>query len=242
MEVAFQDTRRRAILTAVMTASDLDPQLNLEGRCNAFLRMLPASQDLDQVVLQTKSTRADFYLPDRNMLIEIKNISKAGVFGPPSYAQRLKYSRRRLVMREYSLIGLGKVGGLWDSRHVLDQTRAVESGLRKANEQIRSSRQLLSREGAEGVVIFVCENANLLPEDITGRYEHVQNSRQREGIPVRYPSVPGCIVAWKSNKRATRVSPTGRGRGARSRRHRGRSQRRLKCQRDNISVMRYRDG
>src|SRR5207247_7205363 len=131
---------------------------DLESRFQAFLEACPGSESLDTLLADRKfdgHRRADYLLKDRKIIVELKSIES-----DPSAKAEFELSRHR--NRDdfpvfYGEVELRKVlahlpdGDQIHERIYTRTTRSIEDAARSAEEQLRSTKELLGLDGAVGL-------------------------------------------------------------------------------------------
>ena len=141
---------------------------------------------------------ADFYFPDANMVTELKTLENEALMEHAAIVQKLadSWMRRRLLFAYGRvMISLRKLHPICQQEWLDELQPPVENIIRKANRQIRSTKQLMNRTDARGLLLIANEG-NLLhtsPVDYMNLVARVLIKRSKWGTSVSTHS-RGCVL------------------------------------------------
>lgn len=169
---------------------------SLESRFKAFLENLEGSESVDAPSFDIEfgqDKRADFLLNQRRIILELKSLE-----ADPEYKveSRLGPHRKRSGFPEFFWkTDLNEIlSHLPDGEDIRREifhsvTRAVQSALEKADDQIQATKRVLGIPNACGVVAILNENVNILaPEFITTKASQILLKRKNGDVRYRHIS------------------------------------------------------
>ncbi len=161
-----------------MVMSLMEPKnISLEDRFFNFLEQIPSSENIDSIVIppgMEDMKRADFFIDDRAVIIEIKTLKT-------SPEQKVEKELERHKNREKFPVFYGKVNLSKILAHLPDgeqinakifekTTRALEQGFRSANSQICDTKTIFNIKNAIGLLVLINDEIDFYdPQLIVGR-------------------------------------------------------------------------
>ncbi len=178
----------------------------LEGRFKTFLEQLEGSKNLDDASFDAEfgsGKRADFFLKQHRIILELKSLE-----ADPEYKieERLGHHRNRPEFPAFFWkADLNEIlPHLPDGEEIRREifhavTRAVQSALEKADDQIEATKNALAITNACGIVTILNENINILaPELVTAKASHML-LKTRDGN-LRYRNIAYVWIISESHR------------------------------------------
>lgn len=177
------------------------PNGQLEQRVLAFLEKRPGSENIDKLTLtpiQRSSEKADFFLNNRTVVCEVKKLqsdtkAKIDRLLEPVLADKsapIFYGEWPLekILKHYP-------NGEQIRREVFDAvTSAVQTFVRKANRQIRTTKEVFALSQAGGVLVVVNDLVEVLsPEVLAYKIGELFRKRTPSG-QFQFPEIEGVWV------------------------------------------------
>ncbi|MEQ1596177.1 MAG: hypothetical protein ABL985_13895 [Casimicrobium sp.] len=163
----------------------------LECRFKAFMASLPDAEEIDSIKLPERfrgARRADYFLGERKIVVELKSLE----VDPSEKIESVLEARRKDedFPQFFGESELGKVLAKLPDGDALRQrihtrlTRSIEGAIRSAKEQIASTRKIFDCPDADGVVVLLNADVEVLDPKLVGRKCHellrnIDNAQER---------------------------------------------------------------
>ena len=173
---------------------------SLEIRFKEFLDNLPDSENLDELLTDAPSEgkRADYLLDERNIVLELKSLESDPEYKIDEFIDPLR-TRSDFPVFYWDADLTELLAPLQDSEVLQKKifnavTRSVQTALEKANAQIRSTKANLDLPSANGLVVILNENIEILnPRLVTGKVNQILLKRRRDGS-IRYDQIGRVVI------------------------------------------------
>lgn len=150
-----------------------------------------------ELLSEGEAKSADFYFPDANMVTELKTLENEALMEHAAIVQKLadSWMRRRLLFAYGRvMISLPKLHPICQREWLAELQPPVENIVRKANRQIRSSKQSMNHTDSKGLLLIANEG-NLLhtsPVDYMTLVGGVLSKKDQSGER-RFPHIDGVV-------------------------------------------------
>ena len=173
----------------------------LDHRFRRFLDSRPWAEPIDQLPLteaQASAPKADYFVDNRELIVEVKSVQKdmgddfqraldpftkekdwPVFYGPTNVAPFLeRHPRRDEIMRVL----------------VAAVTKALDNQIKKANKQVRATKELFALSSPAGFVVYLNDRSEVVaPDVIAHRVARLFNSCHADGRN-RFSSIQGALI------------------------------------------------
>ncbi len=173
--------------------------MSLLKRFENFLATQPGAESIDALAAGINAgavKRADYFLRDRSVILEIKTLSSDPDSKPQAFVEKLCSERDIWV---FGKVSTTQIFEKQKDRESLEfelysrVTRACQDAVADSQHQIVGTRKLFDAPDALGVLVLINEAAPTLDIELMAN-RVARTLRRREGNAPKYPAVDGALL------------------------------------------------